>query len=129
MDIETITPGEDFCCSEAGFEGQMGEAEEGPIASEAERKKEIPTAQGAREESCSNSLGETEAQEMTQTVNIELTLSDDLRRSIELLNNAYAAVERVLYTCKNRQALDELQCAEDLLELAIAHVKHVKEQQ
>jgi hypothetical protein len=110
----------------------MGEAEEGPIASETERKKQIPKAQGARQESRSNSLGETEAQEMncpqkasdmsTQTVNIELTLSDDLRRSISLLNDAYAAVERALYACKNRQAL-ELQCAEDLLELAIAHVK------
>ena len=55
--------------------------------------------------------------------------SDDLQRSIELLNNAYTAVERALYACMNRQAVDELQCAEELLELAIAHVKHVNEQQ
>jgi hypothetical protein len=80
----------------------MGEAEEGPIASEAERKKEIPTAQGARQE------------------------SDDLRRSIDLLNDAYAAVERALGACMNRQALEELQSAEELLELAIAHVKGSK---
>jgi hypothetical protein len=50
--------------------------------------------------------------------------SDDVRQSIELLNACYAAVERALYTSMNRQALlDELQRAEDLLELAIAHVK------
>ena len=83
----------------------MGEAEDGQIASETERKKEVPTAEGARQE------------------------SDDLRRSIALLNDAYAAVERALGACMNRQALDELQSAEELLELAIAHVKHVKEQQ
>jgi hypothetical protein len=45
--------------------------------------------------------------------------------SIDLLNDAYAAVERALGACMNRQALDELLRAKDLLELAIAHVKEL----
>ena len=51
-------------------------------------------------------------------------MNNDQMDSIQLLNDRYSAVERALYSATSRLLVNELLTAKELLDGAIAHVKH-----
>jgi hypothetical protein len=51
-------------------------------------------------------------------------MSGDQTDSIQLLNDRYSVVQRALYSATNRLLVNELLVARELLDGAIAYVKH-----